>query len=170
VKKIPIRNALILYVNGESAEQVAMAIDSIRRQSLIPWFVRIIIGPESYNHILNSPVVVQAVDNLKEFCPNVIEWQMNRVIDRQQALDIGYEKLRQYFPDIDVYSIMDADVVLMDGALKNLTDPFYDGKVAASRGTYKDLVSDHLLWDEFVFRFFPRYSRSRNKLVAYRNC
>lgn len=127
----PIRVAVVIPAYNEDPKLLAAAIDSIREQKLIPWFVRII-DDGSSQLVMSDPEVHRAVVNLRSFCPSVeVIRQVNA--GKRHAQVNAFRNLAGR--DFDVYVTMDSDTVLEPNALYNLTLPFYNPEVMSVAGT-----------------------------------
>lgn len=116
---MPVRIGLILYVNTVIPAHLADVIDSIRTQSQVPYFTRIVMG---HGVDMRFDVAVdRAIANLKQFCPNVVT-MMATQMDKSDAITMANNSLHD--KPYDVLVLMDDDVVLPQDTLFHLTNPY----------------------------------------------
>lgn len=115
----PVRIALVLYIEGDSAENVAKVLESIRKQSQVPYYLRMVIGSLD-NDVRFDPIVEQAVFELKEFVPNVVTMLGSR--EKNDGLILATNSLDD--KDYDVLMIMNDDIVLPVDTLFHMSNPY----------------------------------------------
>lgn len=116
---MPVRIGLILYVNTVIPAHLTEVINSIRTQSQVPYFTRIVMG-----HGIDmrfDEAVDQAISNLKLFCPNVVTMLATQM-EKNDALVMANNSLAD--KPYDVLVLMDDDVVLPVDTLFHLTAPY----------------------------------------------
>lgn len=136
-----IRMAVIIQAKSNDSEALVAAIDSVRKQTRIPWFVRIL----DYNGLADSnPEVRMAISNLKLFCPDV------------QAVSFKYTDVDPYritcegllYTKVwDVLVTMESDIVLRMDALSMLTLPLYNRGTLWSYGTLDHIEPTDHWWN-----------------------
>jgi len=133
---MPVRIGLIIYSYGESVEQLVAVINSIRKQSQVPYFTRIIANDMDVRF---AAPVVEAVDNLRLFCPDVVvlvgSEDPNRKLD-----DLVMAGNSMADKEYDVLVVMDADVVLPIDTLFHMTGPYLylDGLLTVDAVVFDD--------------------------------
>lgn len=116
---MPVRIALIVYVSNQTPAKLVKVIDSIRKQSQIPWFTRIVI--DNLGGDLFDPGVQNAIWKLKMFCPNVVV-MMGTQSSKIDNLVMANRSMSD--KEYDVLAYMDADVVLPVDTLFHVTNPY----------------------------------------------
>ena len=114
-----VRIGLILYVDAVSTEHLIAVIKSIREQSQIPYYARIVFG--GLSKILRyDKRVEQAIFELQQLVPNVLA--LNGSINKQDDLVLANNSLLN--KAYDVLVIMDDSVALPKDTLFHLTNPY----------------------------------------------
>lgn len=136
-----IKIAAVIPVQEEEPEKLIATLDSIRRQTLMPWIVRIL----DYNGwVPADAAVMEAVNNLRRFCPNVIIMDFGTYHGRQTPATIAYKDIESM--DYDVLVTVVPDIVLNQTALSRLTAAFYIRETTWVYGTREHLESSGDHW------------------------
>lgn len=135
-----VRTAVVIPAQEEEPEKLIATIDSIRRQTRMPMFVRIL----DYNRwITTNTAVREAIDNLQRFCPNVQVITVGHY--NRSASTLAYRSLAE--KNYDVLITVVPDVVLRQDAFFYLTEPFYDPNTTWVYGTRAHLEPTDHWWN-----------------------
>lgn len=127
----PIRNGVVVLAYFNQPKELIATLESIRKQTLIPWFVRVVdMGAWTHDY----PEVRKAISDLNEvgFCPNVLTMSFGANRSLESMLNVAFEDL--VGKDIDVIVAMDVSVTLKQTALYDLTISFYNPDVQVVAG------------------------------------
>ena len=145
--KLSIRVALIVTMDDQGPEATADTLESIRTQTLIPRFVRLIDNSSSVDSML--PEVVEEVRRLRFFSPNVIVIAKDKAHTREAYL-AGIKHVMQQH-DFDVYLTVAAGTILGPDAVYEMVNPFWDPKIVKVLGV--DYGNDNRSkWRRFLDR------------------
>lgn len=150
--------AVVVEAKENNPEKLIAALNALRTQTLVPWFVRIL---DYDGWVEKNDEVTIAISNLRMFSPNVRVLRVGYYEQVAGANMTAYINLQGAKYDVLVH--MSSDIVLKQDGLRKFTEAFYDPNILTAQGN-----TDHV---EPTERWWNRISgemRIGNRLHAYR--